>query len=156
VIDVANKRFLGDAKNRRFLVGQAATEMLLIIGFLFLLLIPLLTYVFGILSNDSWKMDSEQARAMALRLTNVANKIALAGEGTSTAESVFVPSSVKEIQAINNTLIFKVGTKELGTIDELAVADVPLVLDPTNDWTQVRGNYIVYMNLTGGAVWLSR
>jgi len=147
---------LGDPKNRRFLVGQVATETLLVIGFLFLFLVPLLIYVFSILSADSWKMDAEQSRATVVRIVNIANKISLGGEGTSAAETVFLPQSVSELKSNGTALIIRINTRDFGIIDEVAMADVPIILDPTKDWTDVKGTSMLYLNITGGNVWLSK
>ncbi len=149
---------LRSQKKPGFLQGQVATETLLIIGFLFLFLIPLLVFVFGILSADSWKLDTVQAKATATRLVNVANKVALGGEGTSTVETVFIPSSVSEIAVNGSELIFKINTQDLGVIEEVAIADVQLVLNPAapNNWTQVKGTSVFVINYSGGKVWLSR
>jgi len=136
--------------------GQVSMESLLMIGFLLLLLIPILGYTLGMLANESWKLDVQQASVATRRITAIANRLAMGGEGTFSTETVFIPSSVTNIATQDNEITFFIDAKELGVIEQSAIADVPLYLNPASNWTNIHGMNIILMNVSGGNVTLTK
>jgi uncharacterized protein (UPF0333 family) len=136
--------------------GQVSMESLLMIGFLLLLLIPILGYTLGMLANESWKLDAEQASVATRRIVSIANRLAMGGEGTFSTETVFIPSSVMRIATQDNEITFFVDAKALGVVEESAVADVPLGLNPDSNWTNIHGMNVILMNVSGGRVLLTK
>ena len=136
--------------------GQVSMESLLMIGFLLLLLIPILGYTLGMLANESWKLDVQQASVATRRITAIANRLAMGGEGTFSTETVFIPSSVTNITTQDNEITFFIDAKELGVIEESAIADVHLDLNPASNWTNIHGMNVILMNVSGGRVLLTK
>jgi uncharacterized protein (UPF0333 family) len=136
--------------------GQVSMESLLMIGFLLLLLIPIFGYTLGMLANESWKLDVQQASVATKRITAIANRLAMGGEGTFSTETVFIPSSVTNITTQDKEITIFIDAKELGVIEQSAVADVPLYLNPASNWTNIHGMNIILMNVSGGNVTLTK
>jgi len=135
--------------------GQVSMESLLMIGFLLLLLIPILGYTLGMLANESWKLDAQQASVAVNRIASIANRLAMGGEGTFSTETVFIPSSVINITTQGKEITFFIDAKEMGTIEQSAVAEVPLILG-SGDWQNIHGMNIILMNVSGGNVTLTK
>lgn len=136
--------------------GQVALETLIVVGFLFIFLIPLTVYVSQIFASDAWKLDAQQASAAVRRIVSISNKLSIGGEGSSATENIFLPTSVDSIQAVNRSLTIKLDARHLGIIDQTAVADVELELNPANDWNTVGGFLPLSMNYTNGKVRISK
>lgn len=136
--------------------GQIALESLLIVGFLFVFLIPLLVYVSSILASESWKIDAEQGNVAVRRLADVASKLALSGPGSSSLETVFLPSSTSKMSVNGTVLIVTIDTRNFGPINQAAVADSRLVLNAASDWENVRGTNIIQVENIGGQIWLTK
>jgi len=129
--------------------GQVSMESLLMIGFLLLLLIPILGYTLGMLANESWKLDAQQASVAVNRIASIANRLVMGGEGTFSTETVFIPSSVMNITTHGKEITFFIDAKEMGIIEQSAVADVPLALNLVDsNWTNIHGMNILIMNVT--------
>ena len=136
--------------------GQISLESMLIVGFLLVLLIPIVAYVLGALSGDAWQLDAQQANVAATRIASIASRLAMGGPGTFSTETVFLPSSIMEVSVNGNEITFVVDAKSFGLIDEVAVSDVPLILNPDSNWTRVRGMNVIMMNVTDGGVMLTK
>jgi uncharacterized protein (UPF0333 family) len=136
--------------------GQVSMESLLMIGFLLLLLIPILGYTLGMLANESWKLDAQQANVAVNRIASIANRLAMGGEGTFSTETVYIPSSVMNITTQGKEITFLIDAKEMGIIEQSAVAEVPLYLNPASNWTNIHGMNIILMNVSGGNVTLTK
>jgi len=136
--------------------GQASLESLLIVGFLLVLLIPIIAYALGLLSSGAWKLDAEQASVAATRIASIASRLALGGPGTFSTETVFLPSSVVNVTTNGREITFFIDARELGIVEESAVSDVNLTLNSASNWTAIRGMNIIMMNVTNGGVMLTK
>ena len=144
-------RMIAGHRGVKYSRGQVSMESLLMVGFLLLLLIPILGYTLGMLSSESWKLDAQQANVAAKRIASIANRLSLGGEGTFSTETVFIPSSIINITTATGTIgeiTFFIDAKELGIIEESAIADVPLALNPNSNWTNIHGMNVIMMNVT--------
>ena len=110
---------LGDAKNRRFLGGQIALETMIIIGFVLVLMIPLLYTLFSrVLSvHDELRM-LEASRAVDTIANTVSTLGVIGPNGTATIE-VTLPDNVQSISIgqVNKREITLVLSTNLGEID---------------------------------------
>jgi len=139
--------------------GQVSTEMLLIVALLFAFFVPLLAYVFGVLSSETWKLDVQQAAGVARNIADTASRIAVSGEGTTDTQAINIPSRVSQVCTTNNSITLITYVDPLGRIDEVGVSDIPLVLDgaDTNGcWNNSEGIYRLKMEYTEGVVRISR
>ncbi len=140
--------------------GQVALELLIVTSFLLLILVPTLVYVLSVLSTESWKTDSQQAYSTLTKIVSVSNKLALLGEGSNSVETIYLPSSVKfmnvSISEGESEIYLRLVSGSAGIIDIVAVADIPLVLDSSKDWTNIRGSQIIYLNVSDNKVIISK
>lgn len=138
--------------------GQVALETLLIVSFLLLLLIPIFVYALDLLSNSSWEVGTQQANVAATRIASISNQLSLGGPGTFSTETVFIPSSVVNVYiSSGRELTFVVDAGKLGHIDESAVSEANLTLNPASNWTAIKGVNIIMMNVTpDGSVLLTK
>lgn len=139
--------------------GQVSTEMLLIVALLFAFFVPLLAYVFGVLSSETWKLDVQQAAGVARNIADTASRIAVSGEGTTDTQAINIPSRVSQVCTTNNSITLITYVDPLGRIDEVGVSDIPLVLDGADAngcWNNSGGIYRLRMEYTEGVVRISR
>lgn len=145
------------AKERK---GQVALELLVVTSFLLIILIPTLVYILSVLSTESWKTDSQQAYSTLTKIVSVSNKLALLGEGSNSVETIYLPSSVKLLNVSasdgGREIYMRIVSGAIGTIDVVAVADIPLVLDPSKDWTEMGGSQVIYLNVSDNTVIISK
>lgn len=138
--------------------GQVTLELLIVSSFLLIILIPTLIYILSVLSAESWKTDSQQAYATLTKIISISNKIAILGEGSSTSETVYLPSSVKSINVSNNNkemfIILEPGN--IGKIEVVAYSNVNITLDPNKNWSNVRGAQTLIFNVTNNGILLSK
>ena len=150
----------GQGSNRKgdvsLMKGQVALETLVVVGFLFLFLIPLVVYVSQIFSSEAWKLDSQQASAAVGRIVGVANKLSIGGEGSSSTENIFLPTSAEELVVSNKSVTVKIDAKALGIIDQTAIADVEIQLNPASNWTDIGGFNLISLNYTAGKVLITK
>jgi len=145
-------------KNIKNAKGQIALELLIITSFLLVLLIPTFIYIISVLSVESWKTDSQQAYATASKIISISSKLAMLGNGSKTSESFYLPSSVKSINVSQDKreLFITLNIGNSDRIDVVVLSDVPLELDQTKDWTNVRGAFTIYFTVNNGNVILSK
>lgn len=136
--------------------GQVALETLLIVSFLLVLLIPMLAYMFGSLSQSTWTLDAQQANVAAQKVVSIANSLSLGGEGSSTTETIFLPSSVVSMNVSSNEITFVLNANNLGLIDQSAIANVNLTLNPSSNWSNIKGMNVMQFNLTDGTVLITK
>ena len=139
--------------------GQISTEMLLIVALLFAFFVPLLMYVFGVLSSETWKLDVQQSAGVARNIADTASRLAVSGDGTTDTQSINIPSRVSQVCTTNNSITLITYVDQLGRIDEVGVSDVPLALegaDQNGCWDNSGGIYRLKMVYVGGVVHISR
>jgi len=139
--------------------GQVAVEMLIIVSFLIMLLLPIIMAVFNVFSTETWKLDVEKTDAVAQTISETADRLVISGEGSISSVSIFIPSRVKKIEVKNNAIIFLIDLPELGTIDvvELLNNDINFQLvGPTKDWEEISGMQNIMLNYSDGVIYLSK
>lgn len=140
--------------------GQVALELLVVTSFLLIILIPTLVYILSVLSTESWKTDSQQAYSTLTKIVSVSNKLALLGEGSNSVETIYLPSSVKLLNVSGSDggreIYMRIVSGSIGAIDVVAVADIPLVLDPAKDWTDMGGSQVIYLNVSDNKIIISK
>ncbi|MEM2974132.1 MAG: hypothetical protein QW112_00685, partial [Candidatus Micrarchaeia archaeon] len=67
---------------KELFVGQVSLEMLIIIAFLFIALIPLIFYIYNIIAESAWKIDVQQAQSVVVKIIEYSDKLALGGENS--------------------------------------------------------------------------
>ena len=149
------KKKIKDVKNIR---GQITLELLIISSFLLIILIPTLIYIFSVLSRESWKVDSQQAYATLTKIISISNKLSILGEGSRTSETVYLSSSVKSINVSNDKkeLFIVLEPAVVGRMEVVAISNVNITLDPTKDWSNVKGAQTLIFNVTNGEIVLSK
>jgi len=138
------------------LAGQISVELLVVIGFLMLVLIPILSIGYNAIYGETWRLDVRQSGTVATAIVTAANHLALAGEGSTTTYTVYLPSRVRELKTNNKELTITVDTPQLGLVDQVAVADVKLQLDPAYNWEDTTGTYLLKLSYVNGRVFITR
>jgi hypothetical protein len=89
--------------------AQIGIEIIGVVGFAFIILIPLFTG-FYFYSNNYWeRLGIEKADAAAGRLASAVDMVGVQGDGTLTQEIV-IPDNVEKIEIRGNEVIFFLST----------------------------------------------
>ncbi|MBI2128796.1 hypothetical protein HYU07_01010 [Candidatus Woesearchaeota archaeon] len=101
--------------------GQASTEYMIIIGFVALVLIPLIVifYKQGISTKD--QVVTGEADQIAKKITDAADSVYYLGEPSKMTLKLYMPENVKEISFSGREVRFKVATAN-GITDVTSVA----------------------------------
>lgn len=137
-------------------LGQVSLEMLLIVGFLLMIIVPIIALAYSAIYGETWRLDVKQSDTVAQSIVSAANKLEFAGEGASMQYTVYLPSRVKKVKvAANRVLVLVVDTPHFGEIDQVAIADVNITLVPPV-WEDVQGTQVLLMNYSKGTVRITR
>lgn len=137
--------------------GQVSLELLLIVGFLLVIMVPIIAIAYSAIYSETWRLDVRQSDTVAKSIADAADKLELAGEGASMQYRVYLPSRVKEVKvAAGRVLVFVVETPQLGDIEQVALADVNITLDPAVQWKDVQGTQVLLMSYSKGNVRITR
>ena len=137
-----------------YLKGQVSLEMLLIITFLFMTLLPLVFYMYTIFTEEAWRVDIQHIQSVAVKIVEYSDKISSGGEGAAAQISLYFPSKVRNISTNNTVFSISAEVPVLGVIDQVAIAKQPLVL--LGDWNMPSGMQRIYFNYSAGKVYLYR
>lgn len=135
--------------------AQVSLEMLLIVTFLFVTLIPLVLYMYNIFSKESWKVDIQQSQSVIANLVDYSNKLTAGGEYASATILLYFPSKVKNLTTVGRAIIITSDIPQLGVIDQVALAKVPINAT-LQDWSYITGMQQVHLNYSGGTVYIYR
>jgi len=135
--------------------GQVSLEMLLIVTFLMMTLIPLIAYMYNIFSEDIWKVDIQQAQSVVEKIAEYSDKLSMGGEGASTQFIVYFPSKVKNFTTVGRAIIISTETPSLGQIDQVAITKGS-VNSSLVSWEGIGGMQRIYMNYSHGIVYIYR
>jgi uncharacterized protein (UPF0333 family) len=143
-----------DVEQIETLSGQVSLEMLLVMSFLLLFFVPILTYVYTITSQDTWKLDLQQANAATSMLIDTANQLIAAGDGSATTISIYLPSRLTNITTNGRELVLELAAPKLGEIDQVSLADANISL--VGNWQSPSGISRILLNYSNGSVQISR
>ena len=90
--------------------GQISIEYLILIGFLMFILISILGIAMFYMSGIRDRMKISQITAFASKLTSTAESAYYAGSPSKATITAYLPSEVKAITIIENSLIFEIQT----------------------------------------------
>lgn len=93
---------------RRYVIGQAAMEYMVIIILVLLFLIPVWNYVSTAQSSTSTHLSATYAKNAADRLAETAGFVDSQGPPARIIVKVYVPKDVESVTFTNNTIIFRV------------------------------------------------
>ncbi|MCX8202560.1 MAG: hypothetical protein N3G74_02015 [Candidatus Micrarchaeota archaeon] len=142
----------------RYVKGQIMLEMLIIVSFLLLILIPTVIYILSVLSTESWKTDSNQAYSTLTKIVSVSNKLSMLGNGSSSTETMFLPSSVQRLNTSSDgreIYIVLNGPKSM-RMEVVVPSNVPIQLNSSHDWSNVRGAQSFIFLVQNGVVIISK
>jgi uncharacterized protein (UPF0333 family) len=108
--------------------GQASVELLIILGFFMIVLIPIIIFAFNVSIKENWKISLQRDRDALTGLAKSANDLVAIGKDNSAVYTVYFSSSVKNLTSIKNVLILKEEIPEVGDIDQVVILDKEIVL----------------------------
>lgn len=130
--------------------GQVGMEYLMIMGFVFVILIPTLAVYFLYHQNAQDEIASTQLRAIATKITDAAETVYYLGEPTQTRLTVTLPGAVRSSTVQGREIVFTLTTSS-GTAEVVAVSAVNM----TGSLPQERGTYRITVAAAGDAAALS-
>ncbi len=90
--------------------GQISTEYIIVVSFIMFLIISTLGIAFFYADNISDRIKMDQVENYARKVISSSERIYYAGEPSKTTLNAFLPSGVKSIEVIDNSLIFDIST----------------------------------------------
>jgi hypothetical protein len=136
--------------------GQVSVELLVVIAFIMMVLVPILAIGYNALYGETWRLDVSQSGNVATAIVKIANNLAITGEGSSTTFTAYLPSRIREIKSAGREITFVVDTPNLGYVDQVAVADVNIVLDPAVNWESITGTFVLTLRYANGRVFITQ
>lgn len=138
--------------------GQIMLETLIIVSFLLLILIPTVIYILSVLSTESWKTDSNQAYSTLTKIVSISNKLAMLGNGSSSYESIFLPSSTQRMNVSSDgrEIFITLRGPKSNDLQVVVLSPVPLRLNSSQDWSNIRGAQSISFVVQDGEVLISR
>jgi predicted permease len=90
--------------------GQPSTEILIIIGFFLLILIPLIFYAFSRKNLAEDDLATQKAEIAAQRLASSINSIGYLGGGSAIIQEIELPESFKQINVNGKDVVIKINS----------------------------------------------
>ena len=138
--------------------GQVSLELLLIVTFMFITLVPLVYYIYNIVSEDSWKIEIQQTQTIVNKIVEYADKLPAGGEGATVEATLYFPSGVINFSTYNTVVVVTTEIPKLGAIDQVALAKEPIV--KLGNWGDeslpLAGMQRVHFNYSHGTVYVYR
>lgn len=138
--------------------GQVSLELLLIVTFMFVTLVPIVYFIYNLVSEDSWKIEIQQTQTIVGKITEYADKLPMGGEGSTIETTLYFPSSVVNFSTYNNVVVVTANIPALGIIDQVALAKEPIV--KLGNWGDeslpLAGMQRVHFNYSHGSVYIYR
>ena len=134
--------------------GQVSLELLLIVTFMFVTLVPLIYFIYNIISEDAWKIEIQQTQTIVSKIVEYSDKLPMGGEGSTTEAMLYFPSNVINLSTYNNVVVVTTNVPRLGIIDQVALAKEPVV--KLGNWDDIAGMQRVHFNYSHGTIYIYR
>ncbi len=108
--------------------GQVSVELLIILGFFMIILIPLIVFAFDTLTKENWKISLQRDRDVLKGLATSANELVMIGKNNSAKYTAYFSSGVKNLTSIGNVLILKEEIPYIGEIDQVVILERNITL----------------------------
>lgn len=105
--------------------SQYATEYLFVVTFSALIMIPAIAFLVNEYSDVQYSISTNQAYAVARKISDSAMKVYYLGEGSSTTLTVVIPQNVILASLQNNEVLFRISSKGM-PVDVYSVSEVNL------------------------------
>ena len=134
--------------------GQVSLELLLIVTFMFVTLVPLIYFIYNIISDDAWKIEIQQTQTIVGKIVEYSDKLPMGGEGATIEAMLYFPSGVINFTTYNHVIVVTTDIPRLGIIDQVALAKEPVVR--LGNWDDMAGMQRVHFNYSHGTVYIYR
>lgn len=88
--------------------AQSSSEFILVVGFLLVILIPLIIVGFVYPQQGEAQITTGQVTGMAITIADAAEEVYYVGEPAKTTLKIYVPKNVESISIVDDSIIFKV------------------------------------------------
>ncbi|MDO8740018.1 MAG: hypothetical protein Q7J54_00400 [Candidatus Woesearchaeota archaeon] len=129
--------------------GQASTEYMIIIGFVALVLIPLIVIFYKQGASTKDQITTSEADQIAKKITDAADSVYYMGEPSKMTLKLYMPENVKEISFSGREIRFKVATAN-GMTDITSVAATNMMGSIDNS----QGIKFIVVEARGDYVWV--
>lgn len=145
--------------------GQVSNELLVVVGFILLILIPLLYIMFFKMDAIRTDLSMLQVHFSVARIAFLVNAVGYMGDGSAIITEIYFPETVEEVTiggTSGHEVVFSIGiegSEELPneivqpTAFPIEIGDEPLAFVDTDD--PAGGRYRLEMKNEGGTVILS-
>ena len=130
--------------------SQSSSEFLMVVGFLLVILIPLIIIGFIYPQQGEAQITTGQVTGMAISIADAAEEVYYVGEPAKTTLKIYIPKNVKTIDISGDSIIFKVQT-----IHGLTDIVQTLPFNATGNLTPTEGIKYIKVESRGDYVWIS-
>lgn len=128
--------------------GQVSMEFLMVTGFAFLLLIPVLILFLTQTQDINEDVTAAQVNKLGEELVGSVNNVYYLGEPTKKTIHAYIPKYVKSITFVNNLIIFNVDTGSFSyVVTKIAAANITGNLNSNAGLHTIeiiaQGNYVI-------------
>lgn len=130
--------------------SQVSVEYLLILGFVTLMVIPLIILYYTYTLNSSDEIATSQIGLIANKIVDAAESVYFLGEPSQTTIKVYMPNKVAGTSLDNKEILFNISTKS-GISEIVQISSVNLIGNlPVRE-----GIYFITLNATSTGVIIS-
>ncbi len=135
--------------------GQVSNELLVVVGFILLIMIPLLYIMYFRMDTIRGDLGMLQAHFSVARIAFLINAIGYMGDGSAMITEIYVPPEVTQfsIGGAQKEVVFSMSTPS-GKNDLVQPVAFTVKTDPALVWGQ-SGKYKVELYNDQGTVWVS-
>jgi uncharacterized protein (UPF0333 family) len=127
--------------------GQSSIEMLIILGFVVVILVPLIAIYYSQAKDATEQIIMHQADRIAKQVTDNAETVYYLGAPSKTTLHVYMPEKVENISIANNELVFTIRVGDL-TSEVVQGCDVNI----TGTIANHPGIHVIVIEAKGGYV----
>lgn len=88
--------------------GQVSIEYMLVLGFMFMMLVPLIVLYANTQRDTSETLIEGQARSVGVAIRDAAERVYYAGEPSQERVEVYFPDNVRAAVLLNSTIVFTI------------------------------------------------
>jgi uncharacterized protein (UPF0333 family) len=86
--------------------GQAAVEYAILVGFVMVLLIPLIYLFYSQSSDTSVQVNSQQLRLVGQKIVDNSESVFYLGEPSKLSFKIYIPENIKQVDVTGHSIIF--------------------------------------------------
>ena len=130
--------------------AQVSMEYVIIVGFILVIMIPLILIFYEHTSSTNDQVITSQVDMIAKKVVDSAESVYYLGEPSKTRIKVYMPTNVEKVTIYNKEIVFKVKTRSgITAISQLSSVNI------SGSISETKGIHYINIESKGDYVWIS-